>query len=76
MSATGEHPGENAIYLSPEAMATAEKIRLMANLDSIEDAIRIALGDELYVREQINKGRSLLLKDKDNYWELDWKSQR
>lgn len=76
MSATSENQGEGAIYLSPEAMDTAEKIRKLANLDSIEDAIRIALGDELYVREQIDKGRSVLLKDKDSYWELDWKSQR
>ena len=74
MSATND---QDAIYLSPEAMRTAEKIRALAELDTIEDAIRIALGGELYLQEQIAAGASLLVKNnKGQYWELDWKSRK
>ena len=76
MSATNGRQGEGAIYLSPEARKAAEKIKELAKLETIEDAIRVALGDELYVREQIAQGVSVLLKSKDKYWELDWKSER
>jgi hypothetical protein len=72
MSATNEE----AIYLSPEALQAAEQIRDLANLKTVEDAIRIALGDELYLQQQIANGASVVLKTKDKFWELDWKARR
>lgn len=73
MSATNE---QEPIYLSPEALQAAEQIRDLAKLGSVEDAIRIALGDELYLQQQIANGASVVLKTKDKFWELNWKARR
>ncbi len=59
--------------LSPQALATAERIRRLAGLDTIEEAISRSLGDELFFQEKLDDGWSIVLSRDGYFWELDWK---
>lgn len=61
------------IVLSPEALKVAEEIGRLTGLQSIEDAIRLSLGDELYFRKKIRDGYKVLVSRDGDYWEVDLK---
>jgi hypothetical protein len=62
---------DESITLSPEALKAVEEIRALAKLDSIEDAISVAIGDDLYLRKRLREGWSVVLSRGGEYWEID-----
>lgn len=64
------------IELSHEAWDAADKIRVLAGLSTVEDAIRRALGDELYLQQRLQEGYTIIVSKGDEYWELDLSKRR
>lgn len=59
------------IELSPDALTAAEQIRKLSGVATIEDAVRVALGDELYFRRKLYDGFRVLVSRGDDTWEVD-----
>ncbi len=59
------------ITLSPAAYRVADEIRALAGLSSVEDAILVALGDELYFRKKVHEGYRVIVNRGDDCREVD-----
>ncbi len=60
------------IRLSPEARDALEQIKKLGNLHNLQDAVRRAIGDELFLQEQMADGWNVLLEKDSKYREVVW----
>ena len=72
MDDTGDLKAETRISLrlSPEARAAVEKIKELGGMDSLQEAIRRAIGEELFLMTERKAGWKVLLQKGDRYREV------
>lgn len=61
-----------SLRLSPDARKALEEIVRLGNFGSIQDAARRAIGDELFLQQQMNQGWHVLLQKDNKYREIVW----
>jgi Arc/MetJ-type ribon-helix-helix transcriptional regulator len=62
------------IRLSPEAKKALEEIVELGHMASIQEAVRRAIGDELYFIKERRDGWKVLLQKGNKYREVVWTS--
>jgi hypothetical protein len=65
-----ERDARISLRLSPEARAAVEKIMQLGNMDSMQEAIRRAIGEELFLMTERRAGWKVLLQKGDRYREV------
>jgi hypothetical protein len=71
--AMNEAPSERiSIRLSPEAKAAVEEIMKLGGFRTIQDAVRHAIADELFLQRERKNGWTVLLRRDNEYRELVW----
>jgi hypothetical protein len=71
----GSAPSEQtriSIRLSPQARQAVEEIMRLSNFETIQDAVRRAIGDELFLLKERKEGRKVLLQKDNQYREIYW----
>ena len=63
-----------SIRLSPQAREAVDQIMRLGGYKTIQEAIRRAISDELFLQEQRNQGWTVLLRNGSDYRELVWPS--
>jgi hypothetical protein len=61
-----------SLRLSPEARAAVEKIMELGKIGTMQEAIRRAIGDELFLLSERKDGWVVLLKKGNRYREVSW----
>ena len=75
--AMNEGPSERiSIRLSPEARRAVEEIMKLGNFHTIQEAVRRAIADELFLQRERNSGWTVLLRRDNEYRELVWPPMR
>jgi hypothetical protein len=64
------HAPRMSLRLSPEARAAIEKIRQLGNMDTLQEAIRRAIGEELFLMTERRAGWKVLLQKGNQYREV------
>ena len=64
--------GRLSIRISPEVRQALEEIQRLGKLNSVADAVRRAIGDELFLPEQMNDGWNVLLQRGNTYRQVVW----
>lgn len=59
-----------SLRLSPEARAAVEQIMKLGNMDSMQEAIRRAIGEELFLMQERRAGWKVLLQKGERYREV------
>ena len=59
-----------SLRLSPEARAAVEKIMQLGNMDTMQEAIRRAIGEELFLMTERRAGWKVLLQKGERYREV------
>jgi Arc/MetJ-type ribon-helix-helix transcriptional regulator len=62
------------IRLSPEARDAVNEIMRLGKFRTIQEAVRRAIGDELFLQQEREKGWTVLLRKDNEYRELVWPS--
>lgn len=60
------------LRLSPQAAAAVREIMKLGNFTSMQDAIRRAIGDEVFLQRQMKEGWTVVLRQGREYRELVW----
>ncbi len=60
------------IRLSPEAKKALDQIVELGHMSSIQEAVRRAIGDELYFLKERREGWKVLLQKGNKYREVVW----
>jgi hypothetical protein len=68
----GGEAGRISIRVSPEVKKALEEIQLLGKLNSIADAVRRAIGDELFLQEQMAQGWQVVLRKDNKFREVVW----
>ena len=63
-----------SVRMSPQAREALDQIMELGGYKTIQEAIRRAIGDELFLQQQIAKGWTVLLRKDNEYRELVWPS--
>lgn len=61
-----------SIRLSPHTLEAVQEIMILGGFRSIADALRHALGDELFLLRERSDGWSVLLAKGHSYREVEW----
>jgi hypothetical protein len=61
-----------SIRLSPQAKAAVERIMALGGSTTIQEAIRRAISDELFLLEQRQEGWKVVLEKDNQYREVRW----
>jgi hypothetical protein len=61
-----------SIRLSPQARQAVEEIMNLAGLKTVQEAVRRAIGDELFLQQQRRVGWRVLLRKGHDIRELVW----
>lgn len=61
-----------SIRLSPQARDAVEEIQRLGDYKSMQEAIRRAISDELFLLQQKKEGWTVLLRKGSDYRELVW----
>jgi hypothetical protein len=61
-----------SIRISPEVKAALDRIMELGKLNSIADAVRRSIGDELFLQEQMAAGWKVLVQQDNSYREVVW----
>lgn len=61
-----------SIRLSPQAKEAVDEIQRLGDYKSMQEAIRRAISDELFLLQQKNAGWTVLLRKGNDYRELVW----
>ena len=65
-----ERDARISLRLSAEARAAVEKIMQLGNMDTMQEAIRRAIGEELFLMTERRAGWKVLLQKGDRYREV------
>jgi Arc/MetJ-type ribon-helix-helix transcriptional regulator len=60
------------IRLSPEARAALEEVVRLGKLRNVQDAVRRAIGDELFLQQQMADDWKVVLQKDNKYREVVW----
>ena len=63
-----------AIRLSPAAKKAVEEIQASGGFRTMQDAIRRAIADELFLQQRQREGWTIILRKGNDYRELVWPS--
>jgi hypothetical protein len=63
-----------SIRLSPAARRAVEDIKDLGGFETIQEAVRRAIGDELFLQQQRKQGWTVQLRKGNEYKELVWPS--
>jgi hypothetical protein len=61
-----------SIRLSPQARHALEEIMMLGGLRTLQDAVRRAISDELFLQKERKNGWSVLLKKGNEFREITW----
>jgi Arc/MetJ-type ribon-helix-helix transcriptional regulator len=61
-----------SLRLSPSTKEAIEEIMRLGEFKTIQEAVRRAIGDELFLQRQLKEGWRVLLRKSNDYRELVW----
>jgi hypothetical protein len=61
-----------SVRLSPQAKIAVEQIMTLGGFKTLQEALRRAIGDELFLQQYLHDGWEILLRKGDSYRELVW----
>ncbi len=74
MTEVGSEPEDVRITLrlSAKAQAAVDEIKKLGSFKTTQEAVRRAIGDELFLQQQLKDGWTILLRKGNDYRELVW----